>query len=167
MKKFIINILRFSIFPIIFFSAIVAYNVVFDPFGVIRGDMENQVIEPNQHYLKVKYILENPNKYNAFLFGSSKIGKINVANIDGDNKWYNMTYSMGVPEEHLTDLKLFLEAGVRVNEVIIGLDEISYIYTAADHTIDPLRKPYASRADMYMDYLGVFRKRINICKSGK
>ena len=43
--------------------------------------MDAQITEPNQHYLKVKYVLNYPDKYDSFLFGSSRVGKIDVNKI--------------------------------------------------------------------------------------
>ena len=151
MKLFLKKTFIFSILPGIVISVIICYNIVIDPFGVIRGNMNNQVTEPNQHYLKTKYILNHPNKYNAFLFGSSRVGKINVSNFKNTTKWYNMTYSMGEPEEHLIDIKLFLESGVEISKISIGIDEISFLQGAELHKNQPLRKPYSDK--LFLDYI--------------
>lgn len=152
MKKFIRKAIIFTLPLILFFSLIILYNVWLDPFGVIRADMEKQVIEPNQNYIKTKYILDNPKKYNAFLFGSSRVAMINVSKMNDDNNWYNMTYSEGVPYEHLENIELFLNSDVTINKIIIGMDEISCFIHHEKHLNEASRKPYITRLDPLIDY---------------
>jgi hypothetical protein len=154
MKKFIKKIIVFTL-PILLLllPILISYNVWLDPFGVIRSNMENQLTEPNQNYLKTTYILNNPTKYNAFLFGSSRIGKINVGKVIDDNNWYNMTYSQGVPHEHLNNIELFLKSDVTINKIIIGIDEISCFISPEIHMNQSLRKPYKTALNPLIDYL--------------
>ena len=152
MKKFIKKLLIFSIFPILFILGIVAYNYSVDPYGVFRGNISKQANEPNQHYLKVNYILNNPEKYNAFLFGNSRVGKIDVGKIKDNNTWYNMTYSEGLPGEHLDNLKLFIKKGVTINKIFLGVDEISCFTRREGHDSESIRKPYKNKFDPYVSY---------------
>ena len=85
-KKTIIFTLPLLLLLLLLLSLIVSYNVWLDPFGIINADMKNQLTEPNQNYLKTTHIINNPTKYNAFLFGSSRAGKIDVSKIIDDNK---------------------------------------------------------------------------------
>ena len=78
MKSLIKNIFNFSLPLLMHFLIVVIYNVIVDPFGVIRGDMENQINAPNERFLKMKYIINNSNKYDSYLFGSSRVGKIKI-----------------------------------------------------------------------------------------
>lgn len=153
MKRFIKKTIIFSITIVLLLSILVSYNVWLDPFGVIKKDMGNQVTEPNQHYIKTTYILNNTSKYNAFLFGSSRVGKIDVSKISDGNNWYNMTYSEGVPFEHLEDIKMFLNSDVTINKVIIGIDEISCFIDPEKHLNESLRKPYKTKLNPLIYYL--------------
>lgn len=80
---------------------------------------------PNERFLKINHILENNNKYDSFIFGSSRVGKINMNQIKGAS-FYNMTYAAGYPTEHLAIIKLFLENGIKIKNLWIGLDDFSY-----------------------------------------
>ncbi len=153
MRKFIYKILIFSSLSIPFFIILIIYNVWLDPFGVIRGDMQTQKTEPNQHYLKIKYCIDNPKKYNAFLFGSSRVGKIDVSKITDGNNWYNFTYSECVPYETLQDIRLLLHHNVNIKKIIIGLDEISYLVSHKLHKDQSLRKSYVNIINPYLYYL--------------
>lgn len=153
MRKFAHKIVFFFIFLIPFLIPLIGYNIWIDPYGVIRGDMQTQKIEPNQHYLKIKNCINNPNKYNAFLFGSSRVGAIDVSKIHDGNNWYNFTYSECVPYETLQDIKLLLNSNVDIKQIIIGLDEISYLVSHKLHDNQSLRKPYVNIINPYIYYL--------------
>ncbi len=153
MKTFLQRFAVFMILPFIFGVGVVTYNITLDPYGVIRGDMENQRIEPNQHYLKTKHVLDNPKKHNSFLFGSSRVGKIDIRIIEDGDNWYNMSYSQGVPAEHLAEIKLFLQNNVEIKNIWIGLEETSYLIDKSQHKSQANRKSYVNRYNPWLSYL--------------
>ncbi len=153
LRIFLKKLVIFTV-PVIFgFSGLAFYNYEFDPYGVIKGDMDAQITEPNQHYLKVKYVLNHPYKYDAFLFGSSRVGKIDVSKISDSNRWYNFTYSEALPAEIAEDLKILLDNGVKMKKVLIGLDELSYMIPPDAHETQSLRKPYKNKLNPFLGYL--------------
>lgn len=85
--------------------------------------------------------MDNPDKFDGFLFGSSRVGAIHVENIN-DISLYNMTYSAGTPYEQLESLKTFLDGGVRINEVVVGIDSYSYTENPEAHNQQQMRAPY-------------------------
>lgn len=95
--------------------------------------------EPNTRVLKVEYILENKSIYDSFIFGSSRVTAINPLRIT-DGKYYNMTYSEGIPHEHLLNIRLFLKSGVYIKNLLIGLDEFSYQVSFRQHQQQGLTK---------------------------
>lgn len=133
----------------LFLLFVIPINIKNDLYGVIKGDMANQVIEPNQHYLKINHLLKNPKKYNSYFFGSSRVGKIDTRNIHDCNSWYNLSYSEAIPYENLTDLKLLLQNGVVIKNIVIGLDNISYLVAPEIHLNQALRKPYQSYRSIF------------------
>lgn len=153
MRTFLKKIIVFIIPLFIAFSFIALYNIWLDPFGVINGEMSNQKTEPNQRYLKLKYCTENPSKYNAFLFGSSRVEKIDVKKIPDSNNWYNLGYSQAIPAEILEDLKYLIKNKIKINHVIIGLGEISYLISPVIHKNSSLRRPFVNSIDPYYKYL--------------
>ncbi|MFA5322793.1 MAG: hypothetical protein WC373_08980 [Smithella sp.] len=82
----------------------------------------------NERIFNVEYIFRHPDKYDSFLFGSSRTGLINVGKINSDN-FYNMSYNGGIPSEHLMIIKTFLKKGIKIKLVVIGLDEFSFSRT--------------------------------------
>ena len=117
--------------------------------------------EPNKNFVKTQYIIHNPKKFNAFIFGSSRVGHLpkdalpeSINNFD--LKWYNMTSSVGTPNDHLMTLQTFLKANVTVKAVVIGFDEISMYRSAEVQKYDLLRMPfqlYKNKFEFYVPYL--------------
>ena len=97
--------------------------------------------EPNKNVLKVHYILQNKDMYDAFIFGSSRVGNINPLKIQS-GKYYNMTYSEGLPQEHLLNIRLFLKENIKIKNLLIGLDEFSYQVSFLKHQHQGLTKSY-------------------------
>lgn len=125
---------------ILFLMIILPYYI--DPFNVfhVRSIRDNGV-EPNKNYIKMSYILGSLNKFDSFLFGSSRVGVIHVDKIE-DVKCYNMTYSAGIPHEHLQNIKSLLNKNVTIKRIYIGVDSLSYTENPNDHCKQPLRMPY-------------------------
>ena len=117
-------------------------NYWVDPMGIFRQDFSRQVIEPNQHYAKMKYLTEEVRDYNSFIFGSSKAGNIDSRRLEGGD-FYNMTYSMGVPYEWQKDLEILVDRGYEIKKVVLCLDEESYTRTH-DQNVSFLRWPYSA-----------------------
>ena len=126
-----------------------------DPMGIFREDFRYQVIEPNQRFAKMKWLSEEDRGFDSFIFGSSKVGNIDSRKLNM-GRFYNMTYSMGVPHEWMEDTKQLWRAGYDIEHVIICLDEFSYTRTH-DMNTSFLRRPYPEssldRWDFYLKYL--------------
>lgn len=97
--------------------------------------------EPNKNVLKVHYILTHKKQYDSFIFGSSRVGSINPLKLT-NGRYYNMTYSEGLPKEHLLNIKLFLKEGIHIKNLLIGLDEFSYQVSFLKHQHQGLTKAY-------------------------
>jgi hypothetical protein len=106
---------------------VVAINAVVDAYGILRTDFSLQPHGqvPNMNYIKMKYLLEHKERFDSFIFGSSRVWSIDPLKIPG-GKYYNMTYTLGLPQEHLANIRYLLKNGVTVKNVLIGIDEFSY-----------------------------------------
>ena len=125
MKQLILKIILLGVLSV---TPLVAYNVILDPFSVLRKDFKSMWICPNERYVKTDYILRNPAKYDSFLFGSSRVSQIPVEALNRatGHRYYNMTIVSGVIAENLKSLKLFLKKNVAIKNVAIGLDYFSF-----------------------------------------
>jgi len=135
----------------------------YDTFNVFHWkNLRFTSAEPNKNFVKTQYIIHNPKKFNAFIFGSSRVGNIpktNLpSNLDGKKlSWYNMTYSEGIPREHFETIKTFLRHNVHIDMLLIGFDNISMYASFEEHKRQLLRMPYQiyekNKYDFYKPYL--------------
>lgn len=136
---------------------LVAFNYSVDLQGIFRDDAGTYSTPPNLHFTKVRYLSRHPERFDSFVFGSSRVGNIDVRNIPG-GRWYNMTYSEGVPREHLLNIAYMLKSGIKIKNVLIGLDEFSYSINPDSHLNQISRMPYSpvvnqSEVSFYVNYL--------------
>jgi hypothetical protein len=110
---------------VILVGTVVGINVVVDAYGILRSDFSYQFQVPNMNYIKIKYLTGNKNKFDSLLFGSSRVENIDVKKILG-GRYYNMTYPLGVPQEHLENIRFLLKNGFAIKNLMIGLDDFSY-----------------------------------------
>lgn len=136
--KFYKNILLIALFVLIGMSI----NFLLDSYGVYGHSLDKQVLEPNKNYIKTKYILENSDKYDSFILGSSKVGQFSAESLK-NGKYYNMTYSQGLPAEWLDTLKVFLKNKIIVKNIIVGIDSFSFTVNPETHYNQPMRIPYS------------------------
>jgi hypothetical protein len=138
MKKFLIRLLPFLIFCIVLIFILPA---ILDPYNVFHyKDVRINGVEPNRNYIKTRYIIENPNKFDSYLFGSSRVGNIDTSLIDGFN-CYNMFYSVGFILEHYYTLEAMTNRNIIPKLVMLGVDDISCFHNPSVHINDLMRKP--------------------------
>ncbi len=136
MKTFIKKVLLFII-SLSLISLIISIKI--DPFNVFHPlDIVDNGVEPNKNYIKMTYILNNPDKFDTFVFGSSRVGNIHTNNI-WEAEAYNMTYSEGLPIETLNNVKTLIANNIIPKTIYLGVDNLSY-------TIDPSSHNSASNA---------------------
>ena len=120
-----------------------AQNYIVDPYGFFRKDLTRQLIVPNENFLKMRYITGTATPFNSFLFGSSRVGNIPVKSINNGGHWYNMTYAGGIPHDHLQNIEYMIKKGMKIRELLIGLDEFSYSVDPETRARQWLTKPYS------------------------
>lgn len=169
MKKFIWKVCVFAAYA---FILTVVIPVLIDPYNIFHIDnIRYNGVEPNKNFIKMSYIIENPDKFDSLLFGSSRVGSIHVEKIVGE-KCYNMTYSAGIPSEHLENIKTLIQNNVIPKKIYIGLDSLSYTEKGEEHYTEQLRCPYeysqSKPKDFYLLYLNpyiAFKSLITTLKS--
>ena len=121
------------------FGMIIGINYFFDFYAVFNQNREVYYGSINDRYAKVSYILKNNEKYNTFIWGSSRTQKMNPLIIDDQS--YNMASIGGVAEDCLRDLKLLINNKIKIEKVYLGIDNFSYKYKN-DATLPLKRVPY-------------------------
>ena len=110
MKKFVTKCIAFFLILVLIF---VPFNVLLDPYNVFHADgLVNNGVEPNKNYIKMRHVIKNPDLYDSLLFGSSRVGFLDVERMN-DGTYYDMMYSEGLPAEHLQNLKEIGRASCR------------------------------------------------------
>ena len=154
MKRFLRKIAPFLLFILILEIAI---PMAVDPYNVFHWQkIRDNGVEPNSNYIKMQYILHNPDKFDSFLFGSSRTGFIDVEKIP-EGKWYNMSYSEGLPAEHLENLRELIANGIIPKNVMIGVDNISCFVDPTLHEQQFYRIPYprTNKLSFYANYFSI------------
>ena len=156
MKKFLGKVI---VFILIVAVVIVPFNVIVDPYNVFHADrVRDNGIEPNKNYFKTKYVIEHPDKFDSYLFGSSRVGFLDVEKMTGGT-YYNMMYSEGVPYEHLKSLEAMISNGEIPKNVIIGVDDIACFVDPEFHNRQLYRLAYpydgtlVDKVGFYLRYL--------------
>ncbi len=147
-------ILKILILAILALTPNTYINVHYDPYGIYRTDFKEQKIEPNQRFIKMRYLINNPGKYDSFIFGSSRAGNIPNETIKSGN-FYNMTISQGIPSEHLYNLKMLLRNKVKIKTIMVGLEDFSYKLESRSDNGELITTPYS---DSFIDNLKYYIK---------
>lgn len=119
------------------------FNYTVDPYGFFRKDLTKQLIVPNENFLKTRYITSARPSFDSFVFGSSRVGHIHVPVINNGGNWYNMTNAGGIPQEHQLNIEYMIKKGVKIRELLIGLDEFSYSVNPETRAQQWSSKPYS------------------------
>lgn len=107
--------------------ALVSVNIYQDKYGIFKNDFSKQKFWPNERYVKVKYILKHPDKYDSFIFGSSRAQLFNTKLIKTE-KFYNCSFEVSSIYENLRYLKLFLKHGIKIKTIILCIENESFMY---------------------------------------
>lgn len=121
----IIALLIFSILPIA--------NYIADPSRILHRDYKTRYLKfhPHKLFLKVAHLVDNKEKYDTLVYGSSRGGFVDVSRISKDA--YNMSHGFGTVTNYLHSLKSLLANGVKVKNVWIGVNDF---VIWKDHTND-------------------------------
>lgn len=117
--------------------------VLYDPCNVFHYENVRDTGVVNSNYVKMRYILDNPDKFDAFLFGSSKVNKVDVSRITGLH-CYNMTRPWGTPKEYVDNLRVLVENGIIPKTIFLGIDTASGWLDPSISERQLATKPYPS-----------------------
>lgn len=154
MKRFLRKLAPFLLFVLVLEVAI---PMIVDPYNVFHWrQLRDNGVEPNSNFIKMKYVLDNPDKFDSFLFGSSRTSFIDVERIP-EGKWYNMSYSEGLPAEHLENLEEMVANGIVPKNVMVGVDNISCFVDPLIHEEQFYRIPYprSNQLSFYANYFSI------------
>ena len=138
MSKFFIKLFVFAL-PLLL--ALAWFNLYLDPINVVKMEEGPRPMDPDQRFLKLKFLCENPSKYKSFIWGSSRAGKIDVQK-SLDTKWYNLSSSQSLLGEWVEDMQYLYSQGIRPDTMIFALDDFTFILDKTQHDNKWIYQPY-------------------------
>ena len=152
---------------LLIFSLLPVINYITDPTRVLHHDYKNRYekFHPNKLFLKVLHLLDNKDKYDTLVYGSSRGGFVDVRLVS--DKAFNMSHGFGSVSTYLHSLKVLVENDVKIKNVWIAVNDYD-IWKDNQETIDKLlhKGNFIDNVPVYADWL--FRKttqtNINILK---
>lgn len=139
--KFFRNSFIVFILVCIGYSPVFYFNIYEDPYSIFRFDYSNVRIEPNNHFIKMRFLLNKKNSFDSFIFGNSRANNVNPT-LFTNGKYYNFYYSLGIPAEYKDDLRRFLKHKIKIKNLLILLDYSSYSSGSGNRDLEMLRWPY-------------------------
>jgi hypothetical protein len=95
----------------------------------------------------MRHIIDNPNRYNAYIFGNSRVGYIDTSKINNGFNWYNMSYAQGIPFDHLVNLQFMLQNNIIPKKIVIGLDDGAGITNKNNRLDDLMLLPFPLKSN--------------------
>lgn len=148
---------RVSISVIIAFTLFMLSNLLIDPYDVFGFLNLKNGYDANERYNKIEHLLANPNKYNGYLLGSSKIGLIDPAFVEAvrpHTRYYNLGVFGGHAGDALKMLKAMKQNDVQIKEIIYGIDLFPYISTEKELNPAYRHHPIVSGMSKYEFFRG-------------
>ncbi len=156
--------LYFSLSGVLFISGLALINFLVDPFNIFHTRLFPEQFQMNERFMKIEFLQEHHTNYNAYLFGSSRIGTTAPDAIEKyipDSHFYNLSVSAANMEDYLSHLQYFIKKGYSVDTLYLQID---FVDTLIDygHPIDRyLTKKHPdvtgdSLFGYYLSYLTLF-----------
>lgn len=107
-------------------------NYFFNRYRLFDYDKQYLYGNVNERFVKMAYVIEHKDEFDGFLFGSSRVAKINTTLLPG--KVFNFgCNSCSAPEEWLRDIKIMIDNDVSIRKIYLGLDDL-FLKDSADRT---------------------------------
>ena len=153
----------FTIFSLLNFSILIIINYLVDPFNIFHTNFLKYKLQENERFVKIEYLERNHNKFNGYLFGSSRIGTTDPKIIEQyipNSKFYNMELSSANLYEYNLHLKYFIKKRYPIQYLYLQLD-LEDIHYYGQSERDMLNKPHPytvgdSLPLFYLQYLTGF-----------
>lgn len=145
------------ILAFLLFLTLPLINYTTDQWRVLHKDYKQSYrgISPNKSFLKEAYLLDNKEKYDTILMGSSRSGYMDARLIS--NSAYNMKFNFALASMHLHNLKILLKNKVKIKNLWLGVNDYVIWKNPQDHESDFQRRTYKDnildQIDLYSFYL--------------
>jgi hypothetical protein len=139
--------------------SVMALNAIVDPYRVFHIVDWGSGYTDNERYNKVARLIAHPNRHDAFVVGSSRMGLYDPDDLNqlrpGRN-YYNLATFGGSAKDALLMLRAIEACGVDIREVVFGIDVFPFMERDGEVTPAYRHHPIASGqsyASFYAGYL--------------
>ncbi len=155
-----LKLIRKLIFVFLILATWAGLSFFVDPFGVFHPDKVRiyEDTSRNENFVKTYHVVSNPEKYNAFLIGSSRVGGLPVDYLPTERNgvklsWYSLNYPSGTPEEFYDTVLMLLKYNVHVESLVVCFENNAKFHSAHENEMDlqtvPFKKWDKSKFDFY------------------
>ena len=107
------------------YGGLVLLNALIDPVDILGISPLPYEGVPNPRFHKIEYLKQHHDRYDTYLFGSSRIGMINPKTVETHlpgSRVYNMTCNSCNQYEYLHHLKFMLQQGFEIKTLFLQVD---------------------------------------------
>ncbi len=118
-------LLYWVIIVILSVPILVSVNYIVDPLNILHTKFFKQEYQMNERFMKIEFLKDNHQKYNSYMFGSSRIGTTSPKDIEKyipNSKFYNFTISSGNLSDYLIHLKFFIKRKWEIDNLYLQID---------------------------------------------
>lgn len=156
------RIVSFSGFFII--STLAMINFLIDPFNIFHTKLLPEQFQMNERFMKIEFLQEHHSRYDAYMFGSSRIGTTSPSAIEKyipESHFYNLSVAAANMEDYLSHLKFFIENGYSLHTLYLQIDLVDTLIDYGHPTERYLTKKHPaltgdSLTGYYLSYLTLY-----------
>lgn len=142
------------------FLSIGIFNYLINPFEIFHTKILKYRFQMNERFIKINHLDKNYDKYNSYIFGSSRVGTTHPEVIEkyiSDSKFYNFTISNANLYDHIMHLKYFLYKKYPIKNLYLQID-LNNMSSYGNDKLDYLRRLHPSVVNeslvaFYLEYL--------------
>ncbi|MBU2701196.1 hypothetical protein Ga0466249_002310 [Sporomusaceae bacterium BoRhaA] len=111
---------------------IILTNYIVDPYNIFHTKILPKQFQENDRFNKAEFLKYNMNRYNSYMFGSSRIGTTEPAFIEKyipEAKFYNYYVSGGTMYDNLENIKSILSNGGTIKNIYLQVDILEMLTT--------------------------------------
>jgi len=153
-------------FGVILISCILllSVNYIVDPLNILHTKFFKQEYQMNERFLKLEYLSNNHQKYDSYMFGSSRIGTTPPHSVEKyipNSKFYNLTIASGNLHDYLIHLQYMIKQKYLIKNLYLQIDIGNMGYYGNSHlgTLGTYYPPVLNKSltMFYFEYLSSFQ----------
>ncbi len=115
----------FLLLSFLWLSIIPLANYIIDPYGIFGTTFLEYDYQQNERFIKIESLKQNHGKYNAYIFGSSRVGTVTPQLLKqylDDSRFYNLWASGGNQWDYRVQLEYLLDKQYDIDYIYLQVD---------------------------------------------